>query len=201
MLSRLQLCLWEGKPAMMSKDDVSSRVQTGGSQMHQPQEKAIKNESERRTWSFQRVHINAWRGLQLQWVWCTDAREQCGRYQGTSISTCKNLQEIQKEAKKRTPMYRGITVSLKVISVLSLWSRIEVISSHLSIFPPFLVHLKQLKFYIKHLLCARYKKISFSECVWSTYYVPSILMGSGIVGNIISLVLGPSEIGEKLQYI
>lgn len=50
-------------------------------------------------------------------------------------------------------MYGGITVSLKVISVLSLWSRMEVISSHLSIFPPFLVHLKHLKFYKAPTMC------------------------------------------------
>lgn len=94
-------------------------------------------------------------GLQLQWAWCTDAREQHGRYWGTSISTCKNHQEIQtpRETKKRTLMYRGITVSLKVISVLSLWSRMEVISSHLSILPPFLVHLKYLKLYKAPTMC------------------------------------------------
>lgn len=112
--------------------------------------------------------MHSW-GLQLQWVWCTNAKKH-GRYQDTSISTWKKHQEIQtpKEAKKRIPVYQGATVSLNVISVLSLWSKMEVISSHLSIFLPILVHFKYLKFYKAPYMCQTMPKF-YSVSMWQAF--------------------------------
>ena len=163
----------EGKPAVMSDKGAKSLVHVGSSQMHQPRERVAGETSQRGTCCLQRGHSNAQlRGAAAVSLvlWCPRTTWKRWRHIYFSMQSTPNEAKKHHCVSMQMSTKLRYTISSHAISVLSPWSRVAVVSSHPSIFPPTLICLEQLKFHKTPTTCQimpRFHSLSLS-CALTT---------------------------------